>query len=62
MQSIHTSETNMTGVKVKFNDEPSGSTEVKEVYACTSVAGKGIQCRAVKKYGSERDYCPPSIM
>ena len=62
MQSIHTSETNMTGVKVKLNAVRSGSTEVREVYACTSVAGKGIQCRVVKKYGSEIDYCPPSIM
>lgn len=40
MQSIHTSETNMTGVKVKLNAVRSGSTEVREVYACTSVAGK----------------------
>ena len=31
MQSIHTSETNMTGVKVKFNAEPSKITEAKEI-------------------------------
>ena len=32
-------------------------TEVKEVFACTSVAGKEIQCRFVRDYGSKRGFC-----